>query len=382
MADGTPGYDIPRVTIYDRNFVELGDVTLPERLLVKDMRNAPSGCEVVASAELDTGISAELDDPGTRCVVTFRDTTIFSGRRSRVSWDGPSHAPTATATFVGDWQILYDLLTYPTPATSLTSASKFVDSYWTFTGPLESACKALINANRARSAIPITVETNGARGTTVKLSTRMKPIADDLRPLLTAQNAGLTVVQVGAGILISYVPPEAYGGTMSDETETIGQDWQIDEQDPTVTAVVAGGQGEGADRFFYQELDAVAQGVVRGRREQFLDARDLETEADIRARAIVTLAEAGATLSARIPLAETEGFRCYGPGGVHPGTLVDIDLIGRQWMDTVNEITTTWTVDEGLTVVPVAGGLESIALRQDRARIAAIQQRIRRLETR
>jgi hypothetical protein len=261
---------------------------------------------------------------------------------------------------------------------------------WTSTGPIETVVKALITANVAanagasRPAMPVTVEATGSRGATVTVSARMQPVSDYIQPLLDQYNKGLRIRQSGSGLLVSWVEPATYPEILSEVGGQIVRDgWELEETNPSVTRVIVGGQGEGTAREFQARMDATAETAVgaASRREAFVDARDTNVTADLQARGDAALVEGGAKLSARVPLQETPEFRCYGTGGLKPGDLVPIELMGRSWTDTVRVITTTWDAGSRLVVEPVAGGLDNTVAGIDAKRTASLQRRVRALES-
>jgi hypothetical protein len=378
---GVPGVDVPRVDVYTGAFGSKGQVAKPISVKVEDCHKAAGTCVVEIAGELDAEIAAAFEDPGVRVVVTLRGTVIFSGGRQSVRWVGPESAPTLTPTCVDDYLILTGILAWPIPANALTAQST---ARWTATGPLETVVKSLITANvaAARLNLPVTVEATQGRGPTVTISARMQPLSDYIQPLLDQHNVGLRVRQSGSGLLVSYVVPATYPEVLSEVGGQIVRDqWEIVETNASVTRVIVGGQGEGTAREFVQRTNSTAETAMAWKRELFADARDTNVTGELQARGDTALAEGGPKLSARVPLQETSEFRCYGSGGLKPGDLVNIDLMGRQWTDTVRQITTTWDAQSGLLVEPVAGGLDNTPAAIGATRTAALQRRVRALES-
>lgn len=377
-----PGEEIPRVDVYSSGFALLGQVARPLSVTVTDCFKAAGTAVVSLAGEDDAEMAAAFEDPGCRIVVTLRGKVIFSGRRASIHWAGPEAAPTVTGTFVDDYGILTGILAWPIPANALTAQST---ARWTGTGPLETVVKNLITANvaAARLNLPVTVEATAGRGPTVTISARMQPLSDYIQPLLDANNVGLRIRQSGSGLLVTYVAPATYPETLSEVGgQIVRGGWELEESSPTITRTIVGGQGEGTAREFQQVVNTTSESALGWKLETFVDARDTNVADELTARATTNNATGGEKLTARIPLQETSEFRCYsGTDGLMPGHRVPIELMGRTWMDTVTQITTTWDASNGLLVEPVAGGLESSAVGSTATRIAGLQRRIRALES-
>lgn len=378
---GVPGVDVPRVDVYTGAFAFVGQVARPISVKVEDCFKAAGTCVVEVAGELDAEIAAAFEDPGVRIVVTLRGTVIFSGARQSVHWAGPESAPTLTVTCVDDYAILTGILAWPIPANALTAQST---ARWTSTGPLETVAKALITANvaAARLNLPVTVEATGGRGATVTVSARMQPLSDYLQPLLDQQGKGLRVRQSGAGLLVSWVEPVTYPEVLSEVGgQIVRSSWEIVETNAAVTRVIVGGQGEGTAREFVQRTNTTAETAIAWKRESFADARDTNVAGELQARGDTELAKDGPKLTARVPLQETPEFQCYGAGGLKPGDLAPIELMGRSWTETIRQVTTWWDANTQLIVEPVAGGLDNTAAAIGATRTAALQRRVRALES-
>lgn len=376
-----PGVDIPRVDVYTGAFVLVGQVAKPVSLYVEDCFKAAGVCRVDIAGDLDAEIAAAFEDPSARVVVTLRGVVIFSGQRQSARWVGPEKAPTLTVTCVDDYSVLTGILAWPIPANALNAQST---ARWTTTAVLETAVKALVTANvaAARLNLPVTVETTAGRGASVTISARMQPLSDYIQPLLDQYNKGLKVRQSGAGLLVSWVEPASYPETMSEIGGQIVPDaWELEETNPLATRVIVGGQGEGTAREFVQRTNTTVETAVAWKREAFIDARDTNVTAELNARGDAALVEGGAKLSARVPLQETPEFQCYTDGGVKPGDLVPIELMGRSWTATIRQVTTMWDTQNGLLVEPIAGDLDNTAAAVSAHRTATLQRRVRALES-
>jgi Siphovirus ReqiPepy6 Gp37-like protein len=286
--------------------------------------------------------------------------------------------------FSDDLAEVVSRLTYPDPG--LTPEAQVSDT-WTFTGNAETGLRNLVNLNAgpgaltARQMPSLTLGAVAGVGTDVTVTTqRMEPLGDVMRRVaLAGGGLGFRTRQTTTAISFEVFSPTDRSGEVR-FSFNLGTARYIgyEQQSPSATVVVVGGQGEGADRYVTERVDAAAA-AAWGRREVLLsrpgnDAVDLLT-ADANAK----LAESAETarLQTNVSDSHTQRF------GVHYGLgdLVAVESYpGEQLIDVVRGVHIQAWPTAGDMIQPMIG---SQAASSDPAwiqRLRAIDSRVGRLE--
>lgn len=216
-----------------------------------------------------------IHERGTRIRILDEGEPIMSGVITRRSGKGPVN-PSTGFTVTSDARVLHDILAWPVPAASLTGQNV---EYRTITGPLETVVKTILTENVVRLGYPLTIAPDQGRGPTVKVQWRFHSIFERIKGLLEQHNAMLDVLMDEAGVLhaeyrqgVNVAKPfDIASGTLSS--------WEWDDQPPSVTRVVVGGQGEGVARKFVEVVGTSREGLWGTIIEQFVDARDIDETA-------------------------------------------------------------------------------------------------------
>lgn len=217
-----------------------------------------------------------IRERGSRVRIFDEGELCMTGVITRRSGKGPV-TPATGFTVSSDARVLNDLLAWPVSKASLAAQSV---EYRTITGPLETVVKTVLAENASRLQYPIKVAADQGRGPTVTVQWRFHSIFERLKALLEQHNAMIDVLMDEAGVLqAEYRPGRTIAKPFDFFSATLSS-WEWEDQPPSVTRVVVGGQGEGTARKFVQVIDHDREALWNMVIEQFVDARDIEGTAD------------------------------------------------------------------------------------------------------
>lgn len=217
-----------------------------------------------------------IRERGTRVRILDEGQPVMTGLITHRSGTGPVN-PTTGFTVSSDVRVLQDILAWPISTATLAAQTT---AYRTITGPLETVVKTVLQENATRLAYPITIAPDLARGPTVTVQWRFHSIFERLKALLEQHNAMIDVLMDSAGVLQAEYRP---GRTINKPFDILSgtlSSWEWEDQPPTVTRVVVGGQGEGTARKLVSVIDTARETLWNTVIEQFVDARDIEGTAD------------------------------------------------------------------------------------------------------
>lgn len=310
------------VTLYDKTFVRTAWLDDLDRLSVKPRHLAISGCEF--DVPTDYRFLPELTDPGARITVELEDEQVFSGPLRAWSGTGPNAEGMLTFTVDGDERLLWNLLGYPVPTNAAETQPAKEDAR---TGPAETVVKGLVTANVARWGRPYTVAPDLGRGGTVTVALRMMPLAEKLLPAIDRAGIGVTVRQVGAGLVVDCYAPKLFPLNLSEDGGMV-RDYSPSFTPPTATRAIIGGPNTGTSREFKSYVDTAREAKYGDVIEIFVDAADQTLAADIIAKGKAAVDEAREKYGIQITLDETSVFRYGGPDGIHVGDTVAAEPAG------------------------------------------------------
>lgn len=363
------------ITLYDKDYVRQGWLGDPESLVVSPVFNGIGDATITvgaANAKLPL-----LMERGARVVIEYQDDEYLIGGKIRAkSGRGPALDGTLTFTVVDDWRLFHRVLGWPKPSALVTAQNV---EYHTLRGPAETVLKTAVTANLSRLGEPVTVAPDLGRGANITASFRFHPLADILFPAVETAGLGVTVRQVGAGLVVDCFEPELHPRLLTEAGGTVVE-WNWTQQETEATDVIVGGQGEGVARTFALYKDAARAAAIGERIEVFRDARD-SGEGDVYAeRATETFAETAQKSGLSVRLAETSVFRYGGPGGVHVGDQVQLEVgAGLTITDTLRAVSVGWTRENGLEVTPAVGEITDNPDQQFAQAIAAAAAGVRDL---
>lgn len=353
-----------KIEIFDGACGFRGTVGNPLALVPTPRFNAQSTASMTLSSKHE--MNEELQQPGCRYRISYLGAHLTSGWVSLLSAKGPQSGASVTYELKDDYCLIGDLLAWPKPSAAGGTANDKLaaqtDEYRIITGPAESVLKTVVAENRARvGGLPLTIAPNLNRGGTITVKWRMDPIDEPLMPLFTAAGVGVTVKQVGAGLVLDCYTPSVYPTTLT-EASGVVQDYEYTAAAPEATRFIIGGRGEGVARKFRQVVDAPREAAWARRVERFRDATDVEQNAtenaNLDARGVIALAESGRRAGISLRLNQTPDFHYdpTGADGFRVGDVVTIEVTpGFTITETLTEATLSWTADNGVTVTPLVG---------------------------
>lgn len=194
------------VEVRNKNLVRVG-VIRPQDLNIQasDQHNNVGDWTVKLGPEHP--LTNALTSPGAGIIVSDTRDVMFSGPVTKVEWTASGEDPNGTVTISGvtDTVILSDMLAYPDPAHSdSTAQTKDRDER---TGTCEDLMYAFVNANIGPSAptprkrTNLTLGTNGHRGPTTTKSVRFDKIGEVLQDLGATGGLGFHIVQRGSSLV-------------------------------------------------------------------------------------------------------------------------------------------------------------------------------------
>ena len=357
---------VPQVTLFTPDYRRVAPINFFESLKLSLKWNGLSTLELVVSG--DHSRLDGLTRPGARLVVDYGGGQIFSGPVRRVHGVGPWRSSRVTITCEDDIRLLWRMLLWPVPHRSSIIGMEWRANrdYAHYSGAAESVAKKALRDNTWRFPPDIFMVDDKSRGRYIKdFQARFHVFADKLLPVLSWARMTVTVKQFEnvkqdqRGLLFDCVPAVTREHVLTAESGSIVS-WEYVRDAPKATAVVVGGRGEGKDRLFCEDFDALAEDEWFDRVEVFKDARNTDSEhVHLIDEAERVLSELGATSGFKIELAESDVLR-FGPGNLMPGDLIYVDVGSGPIAEIVRQIDVECdSPGDGWTkVTPIAGDYE------------------------
>lgn len=357
---------VPHVTLFTPDYRRVAPINFFESLKLSLKWNGLSTLELVVSG--DHSRLDGLTRPGARLVVDYGGGQIFSGPVRRVHGVGPWQSSRVTITCEDDIRLLWRMLLWPVPYHSSIIGMEWRANrdYAHYSGAAESVAKKALHDNTWRFPPDIFMVNDKSRGRYIKdFQARFHVFADKLLPVLSWARMTVTVKQFEnvkqdqRGLLFDCVPAVIRKHVLTAESGSIVS-WEYVRDAPKATAVVVGGRGEGKDRLFCEDFDALAEDEWFDRVEVFKDARNTDSEhVHLIDEAERVLSESGATSGFKIELAESDVLR-FGPGNLMPGDLIYVDVGSGPIAEIVRQIDVECvSPGDGWTkVTPIAGDYE------------------------
>jgi hypothetical protein len=333
------------VTLYDKAFTRIGFITDPVSVTCKPRHNGLPTAQLVVPAS--SPFAARLIDPGTRITIDYHGTQLISGQVSHLDGSGAPDS-VLTAQIDDHWRLLSDLLGWPTPTADITfqggGSGQDVRS-----GPAETVVKGFVNANKTRLGVPLTVAPDLGRGSTITVTSRMHPLIDRLLPVVDHAGIGISVKQVGAGLVLDCYVPTTYPLTLTANSGVV-TDWKWTQTPPTITRAVVGDQQVGAARAFRIVADTALEAAYGHISERFVSGTSAQSLAQMDAIGATALKAGGPVTTLTITLAETGAFQ-YGVN-VKVGDKITAALVpgASPITDVLTEAQVDWNIAAGLSV--------------------------------
>lgn len=273
---------------------------------------------------------------------------------------------------------LGDRLTYPDP---VHVEAQQAAARWRESGAAETLIKNLVSKNLGAEALGerrvhgLTVATSQGRGGDTSVDTRLKNLLDVVEPMATAAGLRMNVQFQPGGLVFDTIPARNLSRRVRLSRvsgEVIG--WEMTDRAPSVTAVIVGGQGEGADRRLdsRQSLDS-----WRRRIEIFKDRRDTDDAGALEKTAREELTKGVSERVMKVTVRESE-TRKFGEA-FDVGDTITLDVAPNitPYDSRIVEAKIVWS-DDSRTVELTAGAL---ALTLSQERIERLRREIAQLAT-
>lgn len=372
------------LTIYDKAFQRTGWVGDAKSLHMTVRHNGQSSGAVRIAA--DSEAVECLSEQGARYVLAWRGEFLSSGAVRLASAEGSAAQRELTFQLSDDYRILTNTLGWQSPGSAIGSTPVTQPAeYDVRTGSAEAVLKGFVTANAVtRLGRPLTVATNLNRGSAITVQSRMDKLTDVLLPLIDQAGIGVTVRQVGAGLVLDCYTPETFPIDLSEAGGTL-EDVAWDLVPPDVTRVVVQGPGDGVAREHVVRINAAAEALYGDVIEQATDARDVKADdvnkaALMQARGDEVLAAGAARSGFKLTLSDTETFR-YGGDGVRVGDRIRAEISpGVVVEEILREATLTFNLD-GPDETLVAGVREDDPSTVLYRQLSDVTRDVRRLRT-
>ena len=266
------------------------------------------------------------------------------------SWAGEAYGP-MSFTASDDIRLLWRLLAWPVPGAGLTGQTV---EYARKTGPAETVFKDFLRDNLGRLAgVPVVVKPDQRRGNTISVDMRFHPLAERLLPEVDKAHLGVSCRMVKGVIEVDcYQTWNREDWPLSFDAGTL-QSLEFEGEHPSATRVVAGGQGEGVERAFQQQIDTARETEYADSIEKFVDARDCDTAEKLTARVASAMADTEPRSGLKLTMSETDHYR-YQPDRFYKGDWLTIRYGGQTFSDRLRSVELTWS-KVGHTAVPQIG---------------------------
>lgn len=281
-------------------------------------------------------------------------------------------------TCVSELAFLGDRLTYPDPS---HAENQQAAARWSDRGPAETVIKNLVSNNLGPTALKhrrvpaLAVAPSQGRGGDASVDTRLKNLLDVVEPMATAANLRMNVLFSPGGLVFDTIP----GRVLSRRVrlswvsgEVIG--WEMTDRAPSVTAVIVGGQGEGADRRLdsRQSIDSWQRRI-----EVFKDRRDTDDVNALEKAANEELRKGISERIMKVTVQESETRKFGVAFDVGDTITLDVAQNVTPYDSKIIEAKIVWT-DDMRTVELTAGALD-LTLSQER--IERLRREIAQLAT-
>ncbi len=281
-------------------------------------------------------------------------------------------------TCTSELAFLGDRLTYPDPAHEENQQST---ARWADRGAAETVIKNLVAKNLGSEALEsrrvpgFGVAPSQGRGGDASVDTRLKNLLDVVEPLATAAGLRMNVQFSPGGLAFDTIPARNLSRRVRlswVSGEVIG--WEMTDRAPSVTAVIVGGQGEGADR----RLDSRQRLDSWGRRiEVFKDRRDTDDMGALEKAANDELSKGISERIMKVTISESETRKFGEAFDVGDTITLDVAPNVAPYDSKIIEAKIMWT-DDMRTVELTAGALD-LTLSQER--IERLRREIAQLAT-
>lgn len=379
----TPSASIPpyRVTIKDATMVERGELGRLTSLKLIPRFNDVGAFELTMPF---TDPKAQLIAKGGWLQFTSSDNTLMAGniRGIKVVEDDSNYGGTITAYGPSAEQVLADRLAYQVPGSAANTQN--ADDYDNRNGIAETILKQYVNVNAgpgalvARRVNSFVIESDLARGSTVKGSARMNNLLTLCQELATAGGLGFRVVFNASNQLEFqvYVPTDRSGSAKFGIELGNLVSYEFVQEAPKSSCVVVGGGGDGTARVFREINDTTAQIDWSNRSETFVDSRDTTDATELDQAATQETVDNGPVNGLSIKTADTPNLMFN--VGYFLGDKVSIPKANVT--DVLREVEIEWTADGGPSTSSTVGTSSTTGTLMMLKKLAVLDAKVAALE--
>lgn len=247
-------------------------------------------------------------------------------------------------------QVIADRLAFQVPGQPATNQS--AADYGRRAGVAETVIKAYVSENAGSGAIAarqtsgLTIETDYARGATVKASARMLNLLELIRPLAQTGGIGFRVVfSVTTGQLEFqvYTPTDKSGSAKFGMNLGNMVSYERVREAAKTNVAIIGGAGDGTSRVFREIVDNTAITNWSNRTETFVDRRDTTDTPELDQAGTEEVVNNGPVNGLSIKTMDTPNLQFYRDYNL--GDVVSIPDMGVT--DVLREIELTWDASDG-----------------------------------
>lgn len=241
--------DLPTIEVRDKNLIRYGMLSLDSVTVTVMARFNDVGDWIITIGDENPLVDV-LRAPGSGIVCNFNGRIISGWTRSAELEENAGDPGTWTITGVTDEVLLAARLTYPNPSRAANNQDR---AQWTGSGPFETVAKNMVNVQAGPGALAsrrlVSVAPNQGRGSNVIVSSRFKPVLEELQRNAVLSGLGFQVAQHAENLVFEVYVPVDRSKEIQLDVENGGLDsagWGYEA--PASSIVFPAGQGEGADR--------------------------------------------------------------------------------------------------------------------------------------
>lgn len=339
-----PPYEI---RVRDQNRIKTGDIGRATSLKIIP-RYLDIGAFELVLPKGDP--KANLLVPGGWLQFLSNDQEIISGQIRGIKEVNDENNMGATLTIYGPSaeQVVADRLAFQVPTSGATSQN--AADYDRRSGVAETVVKQYVNLNAgpgalaARRVSGLVIETDLARGASVKGSARMENLSVLISPLCLSGGIGWRVRFNGDNLEFQvYVPSDKSGTAKFGSTLGNLVSYERTREAAATNTAIVGGQGDGTARVFRELIDAAAMASWNNRTETFVDRRDSTDTVELDQAGTEEIVNSGPVEGLAIKTVDTPNllfYRDYFLGD-------KVSIPEANIVDILREIEINWTAADG-----------------------------------
>ena len=391
------------------------DVRAPISLRLSLRHNDASVAEIVVAYD-DPTVEFLVAD-GARAMIWKDGELLFTGVLNLVAGEGPTIDGRLTATFISDFNMLRQVVTFPYAGQSLpASGYEDPEKYWEMTGPAETVAKALLTQNLARHPVWastfLDLRPTAGLGSSITVRTRYETLHEVLVDAVDKAGIGLSFTRrLSDGKIVV----DAYAVTdfphVLDESSGIVSNWSYSSAPPAATWFYSGAtwqysydvttaaptaydpdhtetktiqeprhlRASGSDPSYHEWGIREAYKAAQGGQDFDVKANVEQAIAD---EVAAQVADAGARSGLSITLSPNGQYQYGAASGLYVGMRVTLNIGGATRTDILRQVDMEFTHDNGDVVSPTVGDVQDDPDKNLLRFLATLRKNLHRLEGR